>query len=345
LENSKCALKNANWQSLSEGSANDAVNFFSDTLAHLCEKFIPQTTISIRKQSHPWINTECESAVARKGAAEGSPTYNAMRDQCAETLRGAHKNYLSDLRAKIAELPRGSKKWWALNRELLNKKSKVVSIPPLLDNGIWILDSAGKANSFAKAFSSKFVLPPPVEDQFVAAPVNHMNHFVAIRTRSVAAELSKLDEKKATGPDRISARILRVLAFVLALPLAIICRRLLYEGVWPDIWKVHFLTAIFKRGLVHNPCNYRGIHLTCIVSKVVERVIGNPLIAFLQQFGYGTSQWAYRKQCSSRDLALMCLTSCVLAICQGKKMAVYLNDISEHSIKFIGKLDWPNYFP
>ena len=60
-QNLKCALKNVNWRHLNEGSPNDAVNFFSDTLIHLCEKFIPQTTISVREQSHPWINTECES--------------------------------------------------------------------------------------------------------------------------------------------------------------------------------------------------------------------------------------------------------------------------------------------
>ena len=295
---------------------------------HQCEKFISQSVVSLRKQSHPWINPRCEAAVAKKIAAEGSPDYQSMRDSCADTLREEHKHYLSDLRSKIADLPRGSKKWWSLNRELLDKKSRVVSIPPLLDDGQWVLDSHDKANTFAKAFSSKYALPPPVEDQFVSAPTHQMSQFVAIRVRSVEAELNKLDEKKATGPDRISARILRVLASVIALPLAILWRRLLYEGAWPDIWKIHFLTAIFKRGVVHNPFNYRGIHLTCIVSKVVERVIGNPLIAYLQQFGYGTNQWAYRKQCSSRDLALMCLTSCVLAICQGKKMAVYLGDIS-----------------
>ena len=295
---------------------------------HLCEKYIPQTTFAIRKHSHPWINTTCEIAVAKKNAAEGSPDFVAVRDDCAQTLREAHKNYQVDLRARIASLPRGSKRWWALNRELLDKKSRIISIPLLRQDDNWILDSRGKANIFAKTFTAKHALPPLVEDQFVPAPTNHMNHFVAIRTRVVAAEFSKLDEKKATGPDRISARILRVLVSVIALPLAIICRRLLYEGVWPDIWKIHFLIAIFKRGVVHNPGNYRGIHLTSIVSKVVERVIGNPLITYLQQFRYGTSQWAYRKRCSSRDLALMCFTSCVLAVCQGNKMAVYLSDIS-----------------
>ena len=70
------------------------------------------------------------------------------------------------------------------------------------------------------------------------------------------------------------------------------------------------------------------MHLTCNLSKVVERAICNPLILFLQQHGFGTAQWAYRKQCSARDLAFMCASSWVLAICGNKKVGVYLSDIS-----------------
>ena len=74
--------------------------------------------------------------------------------------------------------------------------------------------------------------------------------------------------------------------------------------------------------------NYRGVHLTPCISKVVERVIGNPLISFLQQHGFGDNQWAFRKQCSSRDLALMCISNWILAICKGKKICWYLSDIT-----------------
>ena len=80
-----------------------------------------------------------------------------------------------------------------------------------------------------------------------------MKTFVAIRTRAVLHELLNLDINKATGPDRIGARILRELASEIAIPLAIICRRLLCEGVWPDAWKIHYLVAIYKRAATHNP--------------------------------------------------------------------------------------------
>lgn len=71
-----------------------------------------------------------------------------------------------------------------------------------------------------------------------------------------------------------------------------------------------------------------SVHLTDIVSKVVERTIGSPLLMFLEAHGYGDNQWAFRKRSSARDLVLTCMSQCILAICSGKKVEAYLSDIS-----------------
>ena len=172
------------------------------------------------------------------------------------------------------------------------------------------------------------MLPPEVEDQFVARPANVQKEFIATRARSTYKCLSILDVSCATGPDRISARILRELARVLALPLTILCRRILYEACWPSRWEVHNVVPIFKKASVYDHANYRRVHLTSIVSKVFERVVGQPLLHFLEQHGFGTNQWAFRKKCSARDLSVTCMSSWILAICMGKKVGVYLGDIS-----------------
>ena len=77
-----------------------------------------------------------------------------------------------------------------------------------------------------------------------------------------------------------------------------------------------------------SPDQYRGIHLTCILSKIVERVIAQPLVPFLEQHGFGTSQWAFRKKSSARDLVTICAARWVLAISKGLKVGLYLSDIS-----------------
>jgi hypothetical protein len=74
--------------------------------------------------------------------------------------------------------------------------------------------------------------------------------------------------------------------------------------------------------------HYRGIHLTTILSKVVERSIGNPLIAHLQSHGFGDHQWAFRKMSSARDLLTVCVSAWILAFCRGCKVGLYLSDIT-----------------
>ena len=74
--------------------------------------------------------------------------------------------------------------------------------------------------------------------------------------------------------------------------------------------------------------NYRGIHITCNISKIAEKVIGNPLIAHLQQFGFGDSQWAFRPNSSSRDLLTILTSNWILAIRTGNKIGAYFSDIA-----------------
>ena len=131
--------------------------------------------------------------------------------------------------------------------------------------------------------------------------------FVALLTWHVFKCLRELDESCATGPDQLAARILKELAAVIALPLSILCRRILYEACWPTRWKLHHVIPIFRNASVYNPNNYRGVHLTSIVSEVVERVVGQPLLHFLEEHAFGRNQWAFRKRCSARALKFTCI--------------------------------------
>ena len=146
-----------------------------------------------------------------------------------------HK-YLESLKKKIAGLKKGSKAWWRLNRELLDKKAKCSSIPPLRDEKEWIDDSKGKANLFAKTFESQSKLPPEFVDcPFFGCPEMADDQFITLRSRYAKKFFKALQIDKATGPDRIPASILKALAAELALPFTILCRRLLHEACWPSI--------------------------------------------------------------------------------------------------------------
>ena len=244
-------------------------------------------------------------------------------------LAEEYQSYRADLKKKIASLTKNDKRWWQLNRELLNHKARVSSIPPLRDaEGKWITDSKLKANCFASVWQAKCVLPAEPEDPFFGGPHVHMESFIALRSRQVMHELTHIDCKKATGPDRISAVILRRLATVIAIPLTILARRILQEGVWPECWKLHHLVPIYKRHSAFLAKNYRGIHLTCQMAKIVERVISTPLVRHLQCNAFGNNQWAFTKGRSARDLIALCISNWILRICTGSKVGLFLGDIA-----------------
>ena len=149
--------------------------------------------------------------------------------------------------------------------------------PPLkLSNNCWVKESQEKANAFAKCFEAKFSLPAETHElPFFHVPPQLANTNI-IRTRKVKKELSSLRPNQATGPDGLGAMFLISLAASLALPIAMICRRLFNEGIWPQCWRLHWLIPLFKKGSVFDSLKYRDIHLTSIMSKTVERVIGVP---------------------------------------------------------------------
>ena len=82
-----------------------------------------------------------------------------------------------------------------------------------------------------------------------------------------------LDPKKASGPDKISHRMLKISPERLAKPLAIIFNKSLEQGKYPSSWKTAYVTAFYKKGDASLPSNYRPISLISCVGKVMERVV------------------------------------------------------------------------
>ena len=168
-----------------------------------------------------------------------------------------------------------------------------------------------------------------ISDPFVLSPTNFQPTAKHIRRRHITRELRKLDTSKATGPYAVGANsILKELAKELSHPLMILCRRILSEACWPEKWRIHNLTPIYKRSSVYKAGNYRGIHVTCNLSKVAERVIGNPLIDYLQKFGFGKAQWAFQRAAGARDLLTVLSAKWIRAICMGRKIGAYFSDIA-----------------
>ena len=122
--------------------------------------------------------------------------------------------------------------------------------------------------------------------------------------------MRKLDASSATGPDMVSARVLKECAENLGLPVAKLLTRILANKVWPTLWLQHWIIPLYKKKSVFDANNYRGVHLTSQLSKVMERLLQQVYVPFLYgTIAYGPNQFAYLEGRGARDaIAFMVIT-------------------------------------
>jgi len=275
----KKELQEWDWHLLRNGTAEDALQIFLEILWLHLVKHIPRRQLDIVKRSHPWINERSKKAIAENNRVEGTPVFNHASARCSVVLKEERAKHVQQVKEKMASLPRSSKQWWKINRELLHRKATLSSIPTLREDGKWIKDPKEKADIFARNFRSKANLPEELVDTpFFGCATDDEMHFFSFRSRNTKRLFQKLDACKATGGDMISASILKRLCDCLAVPFTIVVRRLFSEGCWPSAWKYHLICPIFKRGSAFTPGNYRGVHITTILSKIAEKIVGAHLV-------------------------------------------------------------------
>ena len=217
--------------------------------------------------------------------------------------------------------------WTSLNRAGTRKETPALEGP----RG-WARSPVEKANLLSETLSKKSVLPDPVLNHYSVLTVHDANKQLYLpipRVRNVANILRQLSDSSSTGPDGIPAKFLERFSHIVSLPICILTRILLSSGEWPTQWKTHWIHCLFKRGAHSNPSNYRGVHLTSQLSKVVERVISSLLVPFLERHQrFSQHQFAYRRNVGFRDVLLINICHWLVAFESRKGILLYCSDVS-----------------
>ena len=303
---------------------------FTRILLRLLDRFVPKRVVSTESSKHPWLNEQCLELIRKKRAAEGTPDFADAARACSEGILMEYHKYVDRTRAKFRRLRRGSKAWWRLASEIMSRKSGHSGVPALKrDDGTWERTAVGKAQLFVDTFEGRYFLPDAATNAYSwFVGENVRRGFLPIRSRLVLKVLVQLSADSATGPDGLAARVLKECALVLAFPLVRLARRIVATHRWPQIWTTHWVIPLFKRGSVFVPLNYRGIHLTAQVSKVMERILSTLFVPRLSRVAFGERQFAYRKGHGARDALALYVMRWVYAFNLQRKIAMYCSDVS-----------------
>ncbi|MCP3680519.1 MAG: hypothetical protein GY782_09830, partial [Gammaproteobacteria bacterium] len=119
---------------------------------------------------------------------------------------------------------------------------------------------------------------------------------IQVDKENLLDRLSKLDGRKAVGPDGIAGIILRECKEELLLPVHSIIESSLREGRVPREWKRAHIVPIYKGGNIENPLNYRPVSLTSVMCKICEGIIKDDWIRYLESTNRITNaQSGFRK--------------------------------------------------
>ena len=104
-----------------------------------------------------------------------------------------------------------------------------------------------------------------------------------ISENDILRMINKMKANKTPGPDKISPRILKEAKHEITKPLSMLFNKSLTTGKVPNEWKLANVTPIFKKGDKSQPKNYRPISLTSVVCKLMETIIRDKIVNFLEE--------------------------------------------------------------
>ena len=138
--------------------------------------------------------------------------------------------------------------------------------------------------------------------------------------------LASLDVTKSSGPDDISARMLKATAASIAPSVTSLFNISLKLGRVPLEWKESRIVPIPKVPVPRTPDNFRPISLLSVLSKVFEKHIYSLITNHLDATPLSDSQWGFRIGRSTVSALLSIVDDWLRLLEEGKEICATFLD-------------------
>ena len=203
------------------------------------------------------------------------------------TLKRAMK--IKYFRNSLEENKHNIKKTWTILRQAIGKLSNKSSFPhTFLINDIPVTDTLQAAEGFNRYFSKIGIqtshnVPPSNKNfrDYLPRPVINSMFIEPVLPSDVFSIANKLKPKTSSSHDDISTKLLKQTLNNIVLPITHIINRSFDTGIVPTDMKIAKVIPIHKSS---DPCllkNYRPVSLLTAFSKLIEKIMFNKLISFL----------------------------------------------------------------
>jgi ribonuclease HI len=333
LENiSRWKLRKADWEkfrSLCEESIrpenfldqDDPTELFTDLLYDIASKCIPKTSSTPKRAHKPWFDEKCKEAVKERKSAlntfKTKPTsenlnkFRIARARARRTMKQSKKTswkqYVSKLNSRSS-----IKKTWDMIRKI-NGNGRASSVNHIKTSSGNITSAKDISNTLAENFSKK-----SSTDNYTSEFKKHKAqaektklNFKSDNSESYNKLFSLKELKSAlkkshdtsAGPDEIHYQLLKHLPTTSLKVLLDIYNEVWQTGNFPKLWGKAIVVPIPKPGKDHTDAsNYRPIALTSCVCKIMERMVNDRLVWYLESNNLiAKNQSGFRRQRGTND--------------------------------------------
>ena len=136
------------------------------------------------------------------------------------------------------------------------------------------------------------LLGPPIPtecdrdlSQYIAAHIDNFSSELdqKITKTELISCISKLENNKATGFDKISNEMLKTGKLILADPMVSLFNSVLENSIYPKNWSLDILTPLHKKNEKSDPNNFRGIVVSSCLGKLFNKILQKRLEKFCNE--------------------------------------------------------------
>ena len=169
-----------------------------------------------------------------------------------------------------------------------SKKRSNNKVGPLRNSQGEVLENSKQtADLLNDYFSSVFTVEDssslPEAVKFFRGPQSECLSMIEINENMVLEKLNKIKVNKCQGPDELHGKILYEIRNELLKPLTDLFKLSLEKSLVPQDWRDAIVCPLFKKGKRDKAENYRPVSLTSIVGKVLESLIKDGIMQFLEE--------------------------------------------------------------
>lgn len=233
-----------------------------------------------------------------------------------------------------------STNFWSTIKPYLSKKASNSQNKIILNENDKIISNTEEVSEI---FNAYFVnVANEIGKNYVFNPSNHPSlemidkknfeknvfNFKPTDHKTVSKIIDKLNPKKATGADKISAKVLKTVKDTVAEPMTNLINMTITASTFPNSAKRAQVSPLFKKDDAMIKSNFRPVSLLPIPSKIFEKVLANQLSEYFDSI-FDNFLCAFRKGHGCQTTILRLLEDWKYALDNNEYVAAILMDLSK----------------